>query len=147
MIFSFIVLEHDLYEVTVDLAVGYTLNAALTHNPPFSVSALWWKENIKAEKLTWLAQTNRNLFQYTNRKSVCGKQQERDVPLHEPHGRDELKLEYKQPWHGLEVEPETFKFGEGWNDSERVADWGIDLCLGVLLSFNREPEIAAGQLN
>lgn len=38
MIFSFIVLQHDLYEVTVDLAVGYTLNAALTHNPPFSVS-------------------------------------------------------------------------------------------------------------
>ena len=35
---SFIVLQHDLYEVTVDLAVGYTLNAALTHNPPFSVS-------------------------------------------------------------------------------------------------------------
>ena len=38
VIFSFIVLEHDLYEVTVDLAVGYTLNAAMTHNPPFSVS-------------------------------------------------------------------------------------------------------------
>jgi hypothetical protein len=36
--FRFIVLAHDLYEVTVDLAVGYTLNAALTHNPPFSVS-------------------------------------------------------------------------------------------------------------
>lgn len=38
MIFSFIVLQHDLYEVTVDLAVGYTLDAALNHNPPFSVS-------------------------------------------------------------------------------------------------------------
>jgi len=36
--FSFIVLQHDLYEVTVDLAVGYTLDAALNHNPPFSVS-------------------------------------------------------------------------------------------------------------
>lgn len=35
---QFIVLEHDLYEVTVDLAVGYTLNAALNHQPPFSVS-------------------------------------------------------------------------------------------------------------
>jgi len=33
-----IVLQHDLYEVSVDLAVGYTLNAALTHQPPFSVS-------------------------------------------------------------------------------------------------------------
>ena len=38
VISSFIVLQHDLYEVTVDLAVGYTLDAALTHNPPFSVS-------------------------------------------------------------------------------------------------------------
>ncbi len=38
VIFSFIVLQHDLFEVTVDLAVGYTLNAALTHNPPFTVS-------------------------------------------------------------------------------------------------------------
>ena len=38
MVFSFIVLQHDLYEVTVDLAVGYTLDAALNHNPPFSVS-------------------------------------------------------------------------------------------------------------
>jgi hypothetical protein len=38
VIFSFIVLQHDLYEVTVDLAVGYTLDAALGHNPPFSVS-------------------------------------------------------------------------------------------------------------
>lgn len=38
----FIVLQHDLYEVTVDLAVGYTLNAALTHKPPFSVSVRRW---------------------------------------------------------------------------------------------------------
>ena len=36
---SFIVLEHDLFEITVDLAVGYTLDAALTHNPPFKVSS------------------------------------------------------------------------------------------------------------
>ena len=35
---SFIVLEHDLFEITVDLSIGYTLNAALTHNPPFNVS-------------------------------------------------------------------------------------------------------------
>jgi hypothetical protein len=41
-ILSFIVLQHDLYEVTVDLAVGYTMNAALTHKPPFSVSARRW---------------------------------------------------------------------------------------------------------
>lgn len=34
---GFIVLEHDLYAVTVDLAIGYTLSAALTHQPPFTV--------------------------------------------------------------------------------------------------------------
>lgn len=34
----FIVLEHDLFEITVDLAVGYTLDAALNHNPKFTVS-------------------------------------------------------------------------------------------------------------
>lgn len=35
---SFVVLEHDLFQQTVDLAVGYFLDAALTHNPPFKVS-------------------------------------------------------------------------------------------------------------
>lgn len=34
---GFIVLAHDLYEQTVDLAVGYTLPAAQTHNPAFTV--------------------------------------------------------------------------------------------------------------
>ncbi|KIK08902.1 carbohydrate esterase family 4 protein [Laccaria amethystina LaAM-08-1] len=34
---GFIVLQHDLFEITVDLAIGYTLNAALTHNPPFNL--------------------------------------------------------------------------------------------------------------
>ncbi|KAJ7796715.1 carbohydrate esterase family 4 protein [Mycena olivaceomarginata] len=37
---GFAVLQHDLYEITVDLAVGYTLNAALTHNPPFTCSKI-----------------------------------------------------------------------------------------------------------
>ncbi|KAJ6534641.1 carbohydrate esterase family 4 protein [Mycena vulgaris] len=37
---GFCVLEHDLYEITVDLAIGYTLNAALTHNPPFTLEAI-----------------------------------------------------------------------------------------------------------
>lgn len=34
---GFIVLEHDLFEITVDLAVGYTLDAALNHKPAFNV--------------------------------------------------------------------------------------------------------------
>ncbi|KAJ6464613.1 carbohydrate esterase family 4 protein [Mycena vitilis] len=37
---GFCVLEHDLYEITVDLAIGYTLNAALTHQPPFKLEAI-----------------------------------------------------------------------------------------------------------
>ena len=37
---GFIVLEHDLFEITVDLAVGYTLDAALNHNPKFHVRVL-----------------------------------------------------------------------------------------------------------
>lgn len=33
----FIVLQHDLFEISVDLAVGYTLDAALNHQPKFKV--------------------------------------------------------------------------------------------------------------
>ncbi|KAF8906191.1 hypothetical protein CPB84DRAFT_1770184 [Gymnopilus junonius] len=32
---GFITLQHDLFEITVDLAVGYTLDAALSHDPKF----------------------------------------------------------------------------------------------------------------
>ncbi|KAI0315024.1 hypothetical protein OF83DRAFT_1201766 [Amylostereum chailletii] len=35
---GFLVLEHDIYEITVDLATGYFLPSAQTHNPPFTVS-------------------------------------------------------------------------------------------------------------
>ncbi|KAJ7108882.1 hypothetical protein C8R43DRAFT_1043830 [Mycena crocata] len=37
---GFVVLQHDLYEITVDMAMGYTLNAAMTHNPPFTLEAI-----------------------------------------------------------------------------------------------------------
>ncbi|KAJ7464618.1 hypothetical protein FB451DRAFT_1264072 [Mycena latifolia] len=37
---GFIVLAHDLYEITVDMAIGYTLNAALTHNPAFTLESI-----------------------------------------------------------------------------------------------------------
>ncbi|KIP04537.1 carbohydrate esterase family 4 protein [Phlebiopsis gigantea 11061_1 CR5-6] len=43
---GFIVLEHDLFEITVDLAIGYTLNAALTHNPPFTLKPIGQCSNI-----------------------------------------------------------------------------------------------------
>jgi hypothetical protein len=35
----FVTLQHDLFEITVDIAVGYTLDAALNHVPKFSVSS------------------------------------------------------------------------------------------------------------
>jgi hypothetical protein len=34
---GFIVLEHDLYQQTVDLATGYTIPSAKAHQPPFNV--------------------------------------------------------------------------------------------------------------
>ena len=37
---SFIVLEHDLYPQTVDLAIGYTLPAAMNFNPHLTVGPL-----------------------------------------------------------------------------------------------------------
>jgi peptidoglycan/xylan/chitin deacetylase (PgdA/CDA1 family) len=37
---GFIVLEHDLYQETVDMAVGYFLPSAETHNPPFKLEAI-----------------------------------------------------------------------------------------------------------
>ena len=36
----FIVLQHDISEISIDLAVGYTLDAALVHQPKFTVSPI-----------------------------------------------------------------------------------------------------------
>jgi hypothetical protein len=55
----------------------------------------------KAERRTCTAQTDRKLFKRTNRESILGKQQEHDVPLHEPHARNKLKLKLGL---GLKVE-------------------------------------------
>ena len=52
-----------------------------------------------AERRTCIAQTYRKLFKHRNTESILGKQQERDVPLHEPHARNQLKL-----WLWLKVE-------------------------------------------
>lgn len=74
MIFSFIVLQHDLYEVTVDLAVGYTLDTALNHTPSFSVSDFMVIERgEKAERRTCTAQTDRKLFEHPSTESILGK--------------------------------------------------------------------------
>jgi len=45
---------------------------------------------------TGTAQTDRKLFKYPGGESVLGKHQEHDVPLHEPHSRNKLKLGVKE---------------------------------------------------
>jgi len=66
---GFIVLEHDLYQVTVELAVGYTLDAALSHNPPIHLKSIGRCSNIPEENL--YAETNKNkTFPYTNHTVV-----------------------------------------------------------------------------
>jgi len=37
---GFISLQHDLWEIEVDLAVGYTIDAALTHDPKFNLQPI-----------------------------------------------------------------------------------------------------------
>ena len=54
---GFIVLEHDLYPQTVDLAVGYTLDAALKFTPKLNMEAIgscqgWAAENMYLETTT-----------------------------------------------------------------------------------------------
>ncbi|KAF7354285.1 NodB-like proteiny domain-containing protein [Mycena venus] len=51
--------EHDLHEITVDLAIGYTLNAALTHNPPFKLEAIGKCSNIPPTNLYVESNTNK----------------------------------------------------------------------------------------
>jgi len=55
---GFAVLQHDLYEITVDLAIGYTLNAALTHNPPFTLQPIGKCSKIPATNL--YVESNKN---------------------------------------------------------------------------------------
>lgn len=55
---GFIVLEHDLYEIAVDLAVGYTLNAALNHNPKFALKSIGKCQNFPAGNLYLETNTN-----------------------------------------------------------------------------------------
>ncbi|KAF5383618.1 hypothetical protein D9615_003551 [Tricholomella constricta] len=62
---GFIVLQHDLYEITVDLAIGYTLNAALTHNPPFKLLPIG--QCTKTPTANLYFESNKNAsFPFTN---------------------------------------------------------------------------------
>ncbi|RDB23677.1 Chitin deacetylase [Hypsizygus marmoreus] len=62
---GFIVLQHDLYEITVDLAIGYTLNAALTHSPPFILKPIGQCSNTLTGNLYFESNQNAT-FPYTN---------------------------------------------------------------------------------
>ncbi|THH29777.1 hypothetical protein EUX98_g4413 [Antrodiella citrinella] len=55
---GFIVLQHDLFEITVDLAIGYTLPAATNHQPPFQLQRIGQCNNIPMSNM--YVETNTN---------------------------------------------------------------------------------------
>jgi len=65
---GFIVLQHDLYEITVDMATGYTLNAALNANPPFKLKPIGSCVGTKVADLYLETNTNKT-FPYPNSTS------------------------------------------------------------------------------
>lgn len=65
---GFIVLQHDLYEISVDLAVGFTLDAALKHNPPFKLQPIGQCSNIPTNNLYLESNTNQT-FPFKNSTS------------------------------------------------------------------------------
>ncbi|KAG7439769.1 glycoside hydrolase/deacetylase [Guyanagaster necrorhizus] len=60
-----IVLEHDLYEVTVDLAIGYNLETAQNYNPAFTLKPIGECYGIPTTDLYRESNTNTS-FPYTN---------------------------------------------------------------------------------
>jgi hypothetical protein len=79
---SFIVLQHDLFEITVDLAVGYTLDAALSHDPKFAVRFYQVLVCINCPHTLFhsLVASCWSMHEITNDQSVHGKQQEFILP-------------------------------------------------------------------
>jgi len=66
---GFIVLQHDVHEITVDLAVGYTLDAAMNHNPKFTLKAIGECTKTPTTNL-YLETTQNSTFPYANRTKV-----------------------------------------------------------------------------
>ncbi|KAM6497063.1 hypothetical protein JOM56_007536 [Amanita muscaria] len=62
---GFIVLQHDLFDITVDLAVGYTLNSALTHTPSFNLLPIGKCMKIPTTDMYMESTTNKT-FPYAN---------------------------------------------------------------------------------
>ncbi|KAL0569560.1 hypothetical protein V5O48_012401 [Marasmius crinis-equi] len=65
---GFIVLQHDLFEISVDLAIGYTLDAALNHNPPFTLKPIGECSKIPTGNLYLESNTNKT-FPFQNSTS------------------------------------------------------------------------------
>lgn len=61
--YSFIVLEHDLFQQTVDLAVGYTLNTALSFQPQLTLEPIGKCQGWPATNL-YLETTTNTTFPY-----------------------------------------------------------------------------------
>ncbi|KAF9039607.1 hypothetical protein BDZ89DRAFT_1213034 [Hymenopellis radicata] len=61
---GFIVLEHDLYEITVDLAIGYNLETAQHYNPAFTLQPIGQCNKIPTTDLYRETNTNTS-FPYT----------------------------------------------------------------------------------
>jgi len=62
---GFVTLQHDLFEITVDLAVGYTLDSALSHVPKFSLQPVG--QCVKFNKTNLYRETTTNTtFPYKN---------------------------------------------------------------------------------
>ncbi|KAH7914609.1 carbohydrate esterase family 4 protein [Hygrophoropsis aurantiaca] len=65
---GFVVLEHDLYPQTVDLAIGYTLPAAMNYNPKLTLEPIGYCNKIPATNL--YRESNKNTsFPYANSTS------------------------------------------------------------------------------
>jgi len=65
---GFIVLQHDLFEISVDLAVGYTLDAALSHQPKFTLEAIGECQKFPPGNL-YLETNGNTTFPYRNSTS------------------------------------------------------------------------------
>lgn len=62
-------MQHDVHEITVDLAIGYTLDAAIHHNPPFTLKAIGECTKTPNTNL-YLETTQNSTFPYANRTNV-----------------------------------------------------------------------------
>ncbi|KAF9218974.1 glycoside hydrolase/deacetylase [Gyrodon lividus] len=65
---GFVVLEHDLYAQTVDLAIGYTLPAAMSFNPSLTLDSIGHCNHIPATNLYRESNLN-TTFPYVNSSS------------------------------------------------------------------------------